>query len=116
MVEGARLESVFTGDRNEGSNPSLTATHLSNLSLAARPRHKPPTLRVYCPSNPSQGADNPAGYLDADPELAARSPRGRDQGEFPCFCHATGIAETFSGVLNCRDRSDGPKYDVSTAC
>lgn len=26
MVEGARLESVYTGDRIEGSNPSLTAT------------------------------------------------------------------------------------------
>ena len=26
VVEGARLESVFTGNRNEGSNPSLSAT------------------------------------------------------------------------------------------
>ena len=25
VVEGARLESVFTGNRNEGSNPSLSA-------------------------------------------------------------------------------------------
>ena len=25
MVEGARLESVFTGDRNAGSNPALSA-------------------------------------------------------------------------------------------
>ena len=25
MVEGARLESVYTGNRIEGSNPSLTA-------------------------------------------------------------------------------------------
>ena len=30
MVEGARLESVFTGDRNAGSNPALSA------SIAAR--------------------------------------------------------------------------------
>ena len=26
MVEGARLESVFRGNSNEGSNPSLSAT------------------------------------------------------------------------------------------
>lgn len=26
MVEGARLESVFTGDRNAGSNPALSAS------------------------------------------------------------------------------------------
>ncbi len=26
MVEGARLESVCTGNRTEGSNPSLSAT------------------------------------------------------------------------------------------
>ena len=26
MVEGARLESVYTGNRIEGSNPSLSAT------------------------------------------------------------------------------------------
>ena len=33
MAEGARLESVFTGNRNEGSNPSLTATQTAKLSL-----------------------------------------------------------------------------------
>ena len=27
MVEGARLESVFRGNSNEGSNPSLSATN-----------------------------------------------------------------------------------------
>ena len=36
-VEGARLEIVYTGDRIEGSNPSLSAirfvTYLSNQSL-----------------------------------------------------------------------------------
>ena len=26
VVEGARLESVFTGDRNAGSNPALSAS------------------------------------------------------------------------------------------
>lgn len=28
VVEGARLESVFTGDRNAGSNPALSAIQL----------------------------------------------------------------------------------------
>ena len=51
MVEGARLESVFTGNRNEGSNPSLSASSplqfsvlltllmfLTTLALADTPR------------------------------------------------------------------------------
>ena len=29
VVEGARLESVFTGDRNAGSNPALSASLLN---------------------------------------------------------------------------------------
>ena len=33
MVEGARLESVYTGNRIEGSNPSLSATCLNQLVL-----------------------------------------------------------------------------------
>ena len=35
MVEGARLESVFTGNRNAGSNPALSAK-LTNNMLKAR--------------------------------------------------------------------------------
>lgn len=31
MVEGARLESVYTGYRIEGSNPSLSATNLNDF-------------------------------------------------------------------------------------
>ena len=31
MVEGARLESVYTGNRIEGSNPFLSAKPLSRL-------------------------------------------------------------------------------------
>ncbi len=31
MVEGARLESVFRGNSNEGSNPSLSATYFNDL-------------------------------------------------------------------------------------
>ncbi len=34
MVEGARLESVFRGNSNEGSNPSLSATRLFTKSLS----------------------------------------------------------------------------------
>ena len=30
MAEGARLESVFTGNRNVGSNPTPSATFLGN--------------------------------------------------------------------------------------
>ena len=32
VVEGARLEIVYTGDRIEGSNPSLSAIHLHNFA------------------------------------------------------------------------------------
>ena len=32
MVEGARLESVYTGNRIEGSNPSLSAFALRSFS------------------------------------------------------------------------------------
>lgn len=36
MVEGARLESVFTGDRNAGSNPALSASlHLGVIKIGA---------------------------------------------------------------------------------
>lgn len=31
VVEGARLESVFTGDRNAGSNPALSAIFQSHI-------------------------------------------------------------------------------------
>ena len=31
MVEGARLESVFRGNSNEGSNPSLSAIYFRRL-------------------------------------------------------------------------------------
>lgn len=33
VVEGARLESVFTGDRNAGSNPALSASSLNGIQL-----------------------------------------------------------------------------------
>ena len=38
MVEGARLERVYTGNRIEGSNPSLTATYVSGRSLGSLTR------------------------------------------------------------------------------
>ena len=34
MVEGARLESVYTGNRIEGSNPSLSAMYFRAASAA----------------------------------------------------------------------------------
>jgi hypothetical protein len=33
VVEGARLESVYTGNRIVGSNPTLTATHRTTRSV-----------------------------------------------------------------------------------
>ena len=36
MAEGARLESVFTGNRNVGSNPTPSATFLGN-AFSSRP-------------------------------------------------------------------------------
>lgn len=33
LVEGARLEIVFAGNRNKGSNPFLSAKHKSPISL-----------------------------------------------------------------------------------
>ena len=33
MVEGARLESVFRGNSNVGSNPTLSAIKISNKNL-----------------------------------------------------------------------------------
>ncbi len=38
MVEGARLERVYTGNRIEGSNPSLSATCLCESILPIRLR------------------------------------------------------------------------------
>ena len=33
MAEGARLESVFTGNRNVGSNPTPSATRIASLAV-----------------------------------------------------------------------------------
>ena len=33
VVEGARLESVFTGDRNAGSNPALSANDIDFITF-----------------------------------------------------------------------------------
>ena len=33
MAEGARLESVFTGNRNVGSNPTPSANHIDMVGL-----------------------------------------------------------------------------------
>lgn len=36
MVEGARLERVYTGNRIEGSNPSLSAIFQESATVAGR--------------------------------------------------------------------------------
>ena len=46
VVEGARLESVFTGNRNAGSNPAPSASYLSATIPISSSRHtKRPNLR-----------------------------------------------------------------------
>ena len=47
MAEGARLESVFTGNRNVGSNPTPSATTRKYTKLAQVTDHDPagPTTR-----------------------------------------------------------------------
>ena len=48
MVEGARLESVYTGNRIEGSNPSLSAIFLAaTVSLQDGCRRKSQLLRRF---------------------------------------------------------------------
>ena len=48
MAEGARLESVYAGNRIEGSNPSLSAIILSaTVSLRDGCRQKPQLLRPF---------------------------------------------------------------------
>src|SRR5262249_49391973 len=43
VAEGARLESVFTGNRNVGSNPTPSATPERNLG----PGRRPPEVRYH---------------------------------------------------------------------
>ncbi|GEM_PF-5085116 len=38
MVEGARLESVFRGNSNVGSNPTLSASRINNLQNCFLPK------------------------------------------------------------------------------
>ena len=47
MAEGARLESVFTGNRNVGSNPTPSATILCELTqLVILPRDSVKDCRI----------------------------------------------------------------------
>ncbi len=46
VVEGARLESVFRGNSNEGSNPSLSAIPVHTF-VESRLRHLVLDLRVH---------------------------------------------------------------------
>ena len=56
MAEGARLESVYTGNRIEGSNPSLSATSVPEWALHLRRR--------------SPQASGAAGFRSHDADLA----------------------------------------------
>ena len=51
MVEGARLESVFRGNSNVGSNPTLSATNLLILKIvnSSFGRLRPAALSVVPP-------------------------------------------------------------------
>ncbi len=51
MAEGARLESVYTFTRIEGSNPSLTAKYHSHDVLWDLKRLKPQWIRSFFVSN-----------------------------------------------------------------
>ena len=46
VAEGARLESVYTVKRIEGSNPSLSAICLTNQDVLLRLLSTPPSLQV----------------------------------------------------------------------
>ena len=50
VAEGARLERVYTGNRIEGSNPSLSATLEHKCE-----RRSPPILRHLKPPAPAAG-------------------------------------------------------------
>ncbi len=47
MAEGARLESVYTGNRIEGSNPSLSASFLENASPGAQLKRKLARIKPF---------------------------------------------------------------------
>ena len=46
MVEGARLESVFRGNSNEGSNPSLSATFPQSMRVVLPEQSLPAKLTL----------------------------------------------------------------------
>lgn len=47
MVEGARLESVCTGNRTEGSNPSLSAINAENQQIVKQaPNFTPKIVKL----------------------------------------------------------------------
>lgn len=67
MVEGARLERVYTGNRIEGSNPSLSANcrfRIKSHSLTASQNHASTTLfrLAACQAMPL-GLCHALGYL-----------------------------------------------------
>jgi hypothetical protein len=77
VVEGARLESVYTFTRIEGSNPSLSAT-FSPVSASSRGRSTDP---AETPLN--SGALRAVPHLSRDFRDAKVPGIGRDTGNRP---------------------------------
>ena len=92
MAEGARLESVYAGDRIEGSNPSPSAsnpqkhwdfwvfvnsthisTHIPNIPSRQTQKSLKPRVSLSCPDIP----DNCRHRLPALNQARFHRPRGR---------------------------------------
>ena len=70
MAEGARLESVYTGNRIEGSNPSPSASQIFLLNYGLKRRWP----------GPAQGSGRMAAMV-ATRRLLVHSCAGRDCGK-----------------------------------
>jgi hypothetical protein len=82
VVEGARLESVFTGNRNEGSNPSLTATQSVEITLFFEERDRDSNRRWFLPKPTAAVGDQASrghfpiiGNFPSQPPQDGNSPR-----------------------------------------
>ena len=71
MVEGARLESVYTGNRIEGSNPSVSAKR--NKCFRRRRRH---FYLVACRACPAKRTNKYARARSASIYFVLASPGG----------------------------------------
>jgi hypothetical protein len=64
VAEGARLESVFRGNSNVGSNPTLSAIPL--FPVGYPPLYYP----LYCSAPVSNLASHPGDHIDAQSRTA----------------------------------------------